>query len=69
MALDLSTGKELATQIGVWLKYGHIVDPSESDEELNAAVRPIRAVKVSLEEAKQRSAGADGQKKGLFGLF
>lgn len=29
------TGAELVEQIGVWLKYGHIIDPSESDEALN----------------------------------
>ena len=28
---------------------------SRSDEELNGAVRPIRMVKVSLDEAKQRA--------------
>lgn len=29
------TGEQLVEQIGVWLKYGHIIDPSESDEALN----------------------------------
>ena len=39
---------------------------SRSDDELNDAVRPIRAQKVSLDEAKNL---AGGEKKGFFGLF
>ena len=29
------TGEQLVEQIGIWLKYGHIIDPSESAEALN----------------------------------
>ena len=39
---------------------------SRSDDELNDAVRPIRAEKVTLDEAKNL---AGGEKKGFFGLF
>ena len=39
---------------------------SRGDDELNEAVRPIRAEKVTLDQAKEL---AGGEKKGFFGLF
>ena len=40
---------------------------SRSDDELNEAVRPIRAEKVTLDQAKELAGG--GEKKGFLGLF
>lgn len=39
--IETYTGAELVTALANWLKYGHVIDPSETDEALNATAALI----------------------------